>query len=152
MFDPAEELDGLRRDLNDRAVPYALCGGLAMAIHGSPRSTVDIDLFVREQDVEAVEDVAVQRGFTIRAKPMTFSGGAVRIRRISKIDPGDGDTLMLDLLLVTAASEQVWETREVKTWRGAPLGVVSAEGLITLKSFRMSLQDQADIAKLRGQE
>jgi hypothetical protein len=152
MFDPAEELDGLRRDLNDRGIPYALCGGLAMAIHGSPRSTVDIDILVREEDAERIEAVALQRGFTIRAKPMTFSGGAVRIRRISKIDPSDGDTMMLDLLLVTAASEHVWETREQRIWRGTSLGVVSSEGLIVLKSFRMSLQDQADIAKLRGEE
>jgi hypothetical protein len=152
MYDVAEELDALRRELNAREIPYALCGGLAMAIHGFPRSTVDIDLFVREEDVPRIEEAAGERGFTIHAKPMTFSGGDVRIRRVSKIDPTDGDTLMLDLLLVTPATERVWSTRETELWQAAPLGVVSAEGLIALKSFRMSLQDRADIAKLRGQE
>lgn len=151
MFDVAEELDALRRELNARDIPYALCGGLAMAVHGWPRSTVDIDLFVREEDVARIEGVAAERGFTFHAKPMTFSNGAVRIRRVSKIDASDGDTLMLDLLLVTPATEEVWATREQKSWRDAPLCAVSAEGLITLKSFRMSLQDQADIAKLRGE-
>lgn len=151
MFDVAEELDALRRELNARDVPYALCGGLAMAVHGWPRSTVDIDLFVREEDVDRIEAIAAGRGFTFHAKPMTFSGGDVRIRRVSKIDPADGDTLMLDLLLVTPATEHVWQTRERKVWRDAPLCAVSAEGLVTLKSFRMSLQDQADIAQLRGE-
>ena len=36
---------------------------------------------------------------------MSFSQGATEIRRISKIDPRDGETLMLDLLLVTPAIE-----------------------------------------------
>lgn len=82
---------------------------------------------------------------------MRFSGGATEIRRISKVDPGDGETLILDFLLVTQAVEEVWRTRECVQWRGRDLFVVSREGLITLKLLRSSEQDLLDIKRLRGE-
>ena len=149
MLDLEEELAGLIDALSDAEIDYALCGGLALAIHGAPRATIDIDLLVREQDLERVTGVARDQGFLIRAFPMTFSGGAMRIERVTKIDPRDGETLMLDLLLVTHASESVWAAREKRSWRGRDLSVVSVEGLIVLKRFRSSKQDLADIDRLQ---
>lgn len=150
MFDLERELDQVRDALASRNIPYALCGGLAMAVHGSPRSTVDIDLFIRPEDYERVEKVARGRGFNIVAMPMSFSSGQMEIRRISKIHPDDGEVLMLDLLLVTPATEHVWATREKMTWRERELYVVSKRGLIALKTFRSSAQDLADIEKLQN--
>ena len=83
---------------------------------------------------------------------MSFDKGAMEIRRVTKIDPNDGETLMLDMLLVTQASQQVWETRQKRTWRGGDLWVVSPQGLITLKSRRASHIDLADIEHLRGKD
>jgi hypothetical protein len=152
MYSVTEELDRFRRALNGAGIEYALCGGLAMAMHGHPRATVDIDILVLEQDLPRIEELAADQGFILKARPMDFDKGAMRIRRISKIDPSYGEVLMLDLLLVTPASQHVWETRESREWLGEPLKVVSPEGLISLKQGRMSLQDQADIARLRGEE
>lgn len=149
MFDLERELDQLRDALASKDIPYALCGGLAMAVHGSPRSTVDIDLFIRPEDYERVERVARGLRFNIVAMPMIFSSGRMQIRRISKIHPDDGEVLMLDLLLVTPSTEQVWATREKMTWRDRELYVVSKPGLIALKTFRSSAQDLADIEKLQ---
>lgn len=150
MFDLEHELDRLRDALASGNVPYALCGGLAMAVHGSPRSTVDIDLFIRPEDYQRVEKIARDLGFNIVAMPMRFSSGQMEIRRISRIHPHDGEVLMLDLLLVTPATEQVWATREKLMWRERELWVVSRGGLITLKTFRSSAQDLADIGKLQN--
>lgn len=150
MFDLELELDQLRDALASKDISYALCGGLAMAVHGSPRSTVDIDLFIRPEDYERVEIVARSRGFNVVAMPMSFSSGQMQIRRISKIHPDDGEILMLDLLLVTPSTEQVWATREKMTWRERDLWVVSKNGLIALKTFRSSAQDLADIEKLQN--
>ena len=152
MLDVTSELDTVRRALHDAGIDYALCGGLAMGVHGYPRATVDIDLLVQEDDLTRVYEAVAPLGFTVRAHPMDFSGGAMKIRRVSKIDRADGDTLMLDLLLVTDGTRQPWQTRETRTWRGAPLSVVSKDGLIALKSFRNSKQDLADMARLRGEE
>ena len=79
---------------------------------------------------------------------MSFAQGSVEIRRISKIDPADGDLLSLDLLLVTPAVQQAWDTRMQTEWEGGKLSVVSTDGLIALKRLRNSEQDLLDIKAL----
>jgi hypothetical protein len=41
-MDLIDELAGLIKALNDAGVRYALCGGLAMAVHGHPRATQEL--------------------------------------------------------------------------------------------------------------
>lgn len=69
--------------------------------------------------------------------------------RVSKIDPTDGDFLSVDLLLVTETNQSAWENRLSVKWADQPLSVVDPAGLILLKSFRNSDQDQVDIRRLR---
>ncbi len=152
MLDLEQELGNIVDALAAEQIEYALCGGLAMAVHGAPRATIDIDLLVRPEDVDHIREVVAPQGFTFRALPMTFSNGRVRIERVTKIDPADGETLMLDLLLVTPELETAWHTREKRQWRGGILTVVSREGLIQLKTYRSSKQDQADIERLGSLE
>lgn len=45
-MDLYDELKDLVSALHAHEIPYALCGGLALAVHGIPRSTIDIDLMV----------------------------------------------------------------------------------------------------------
>jgi hypothetical protein len=149
MFSLPEELDSIRVALTRAGIDYAVCGGIAMAIHGFTRATEDLDIFIRPEDLRSVEETVAPLGFTFKAKPMTFSSGNMEIRRVSKIDSKDGDVLTLDLLLVTAATEDVWETRQRLTWRGEPFNVVSREGLIKLKRYRSSDQDLVDIERLK---
>jgi hypothetical protein len=52
-----EELEGLTRALDEAGIPYALCGGLAMAVYGVSRATIDIDILVDEADIERLEGV-----------------------------------------------------------------------------------------------
>ncbi|MCI5126300.1 MAG: hypothetical protein D3925_17950, partial [Candidatus Electrothrix sp. AR5] len=77
-------------------------------------------------------------------------GDTVQIYRLTKISPVDGDTLMLDMLLVTPDMTAAWESRQSVHWEGGELPVVSPRGLIELKSKRLSGQDQDDIIKLRS--
>jgi hypothetical protein len=83
---------------------------------------------------------------------MTFHKGAIEIRRLSKIDPSDGDLLTVDFLLVTPAVADAWNYRiRVASAKGSVF-VVSREGLIILKSFRRSGQDLDDIELLKGSQ
>lgn len=148
MFDLERELDSVRNALNERGIDYALCGGLAVGVHGFPRATVDIDLLIRPEAEDAVYDAVAPLGFTFKANPMNF--GPMQIRRVSKIDEADGEVLMLDLLFVTSAFEQAWESRERHEWLGRELVVVSKQGLIALKTGRSSKLDLADIEKLQS--
>jgi hypothetical protein len=147
VYDLEQELDRLRRELSAASIEYALCGGLAVGVYGLARATVDIDLLIRPEDEEAVYDVVAPLGFTLKARPMNFGGGA-RIRRISKIDPADGEVLILDLLLVTPEFQDVWDTRKRLLWHGQDLWVVTPRGLIEMKRARSSPIDLADIAWL----
>jgi hypothetical protein len=56
--------------------------------------------------------------------------------------------LTLDVLLVTPALREVWESRVQADVEGGTLSVVSREGLIALKKFRGSGTDLDDIKKL----
>jgi hypothetical protein len=120
-----------------------------MAVHGIPRATVDIGLLILAESLEAVTALAGGLGYTLEAEPMRFAGGAIEIHRLSKPDPDSGDVLILDLLLVTPAIKDVWETRIEVEWEHDKLRVVSREGLITLKSLRRSGQDLDDIDHLK---
>ena len=151
MIDLAEEFEVVISALGDHGIDYAVCGGVAMAIHGLPRATVDIDLLIRPDDEERVYAAVEPLGFRIRATPMHFDQGKMEIRRVTKIDQA-GDTLMLDLLLVTPAFENVWHDREQIESEFGFIWVVSRKGLIELKSGRMSGTDQDDIKRLRDED
>ena len=150
MLDLYEELVALIDALESKRIDYAVCGGLAMAIWGLPRATVDIDLLIEGESLTAVEEVAALLGYTFKANPMSFSSGAIVIHRVTKIDPDGGDVLMLDLLLVTPAVADAWENRTRVEWDQGLMSVVSREGLAKLKSFRASGTDLDDIERLKG--
>jgi len=88
--------------------------------------------------------------YSIPADPMRLAGGAVEIRRVTKIDAASGDRLSLDLLLVTPAIDRVWRERTRVRWERGELWVVSRQGLVSLKRLRGSGQDQDDIKRLEG--
>jgi hypothetical protein len=71
-------------------------------------------------------------------------------RQVSKIEPETGETLSLYLLTVTPEIMSAWESRADVGWEHGVIHVVSPPGLMLLKSFRNSGQDQDDIAYLRS--
>ena len=149
MIDIYDELIRLVELFETEEIDYALCGGWAMAVHGEPRATIDIDLLIPAESSErAIAAIVSNLDYRIRGMDMSFASGAIEIRRVSKIDPESGDLLSLDLLLVTPPILSVWESRIEATWEGRPITVVSKSGLIALKRFRGSGQDLDDIKKL----
>jgi hypothetical protein len=128
-----EQLKELLHALGEQRIEYALCGGLALAVHGLPRATLDIDLLVRPETWPQVEVVARTLGFTLKASPMSFSKGAIEVRRVSKIDPQQ-NPLTLDTLLVTDKIKDVWNSRCEVPWEKQTVWVVSREGLIKWSS------------------
>jgi len=149
-MDLIDELKRLITRLDEERIEYALCGGLAMAVYALPRATLDIDIMVEASSLDKTKQAVHDLGFILDAMPMEFHGGKVHIHRVSKIDPDTGETLVLDLLIVTPEIRQAWESRTKVEWEGGTLSVVSPEGLVLLKSFRRSGQDQDDIRYLRG--
>jgi hypothetical protein len=149
MLDLYQEFREVIRALDDAGIQYALCGGLAMAIWDEPRATVDIDLLIEEERVDAAMAALVPVGFVVKALPMQFSSGAIVIRSVSKFDPQGGDVLMVDFLLVTPHVRDVWDARVTARWSDREITVVSREGLIKLKTFRSSGRVLDDIQRLQ---
>ena len=148
MFDLYYELRTLIAALEKRQIDYALCGGLAMAVFDHPRATIDIDLLILSESLDLVMATASELGYDIRGLDMTFSNGAIEIRRVSKIDPVSGHALSMDLLLVTPEIQRIWTSRVEADWEDGTLSVVSRAGLIELKRLSGRPQDIADIAAL----
>ncbi len=146
-----DELSQLISALNENEVEYAVCGGLALAIHGFVRATVDIDILIQPESLEKAYKVAAEKGFDIRGLDISFKERAVEIRRVSKIDT-DGEVLSVDLLLVMPQVQDVWEKREKIDFLGNQLFVVSRDGLIKMKRLANRPQDLADILRLENEE
>jgi hypothetical protein len=140
------ELTGLVAALETAGVDYAICGGVALAIHGAPRATQDIDLLLRPEDIDRLRAVASGRGFTLESFPMDFASG-ITVQRFTKII--EGQPLMLDVLFVSGPIEAVWGGRQTAQLEGGPIRVVSREGLIALKLAAARPQDLADVQRLR---
>jgi hypothetical protein len=146
-----DELSQIISALEENEIEYAVCGGLALAIHGLARATLDIDILIQPESLEKAYKVGAENGFDIRGLDISFKERAVEIRRVSKIDE-NGEVLSLDLLLVTPHVEDVWETRESIYFLGSKLSVVSREGLIKMKVLAGRPQDLADIERLENEE
>ena len=82
-----QELKDVTAALDASEVDYALCGGVALAIHGVPRATQDIDLLVQPEDLPRLREVARTCGFVLESFPMDFASG-ITIQRFTK--PIDG--------------------------------------------------------------
>jgi hypothetical protein len=95
-----EELKTLIETMDTRGIDYAICGGVALAIHGAPRATQDIDVMVRPEDLGRVREAAADCGFTFESLPMELSSG-VTIQRFTKLI--EQQPFMLDVLLASAS-------------------------------------------------
>jgi hypothetical protein len=139
-------LDALTTSLDEAGIPYAVCGALALAIHGHPRATKDIEFLTAPEQIVALKAVARVHGFTLEALPMTFSSSAITIHRVSRLV--GAQILTLDILDGSGVLAPVWNTRErLDTSRGS-VWVVSRQGLITMKLAAGRPQDLADLARL----
>jgi hypothetical protein len=151
-MDLLDELKKLSLKLDQAGIDYALCGGLAIAIYAKPRATLDIDIMIDPVFLPQATRTVQELGFTLASAPMNFQDGAIKIHRLTKIDKVSGEHLVLDLLIATTKTKKALEDRLTVEWEGGLLKVVSPQGLILLKSFRNSGQDQDDIEYLRSLE
>jgi len=149
LFEQLKLLVGL---LNREKISYAICGGLALAVHGKPRATVDIDILVQQDDLEKVLAVGKKAGFDLPAGEMNFAQGKIKIRRVSKIAPEYANAVLtLDMLLVTPDLREIWATREERSSDFGNVWVVSREGLIKLKQISGRPNDLRDIEALEAE-
>ena len=148
-MDIAEEFRALIRALNAARIPYAVCGGFAVIVHGFPRVTQDIDLLVRDEDLSRVRETARRVGFALDSGSFTINRGRPgesRFHRMLKIE--GAEHLMLDLLAVTPDREAIFAAREAQMADDLPLTVIGREGLRRMKLAAARPKDLEDLRKL----
>lgn len=150
MVDVYAEFVAVVRAFDEAGIEYALCGALALAVHGAPRATKDIDLIARRDDADRIREAVRRIGFTFEALPMEFAGSGIEVQRFTKLV--EGRPLMLDVLWLNPKLQAVWDDRERIAWNEGELSVVSRDGLITLKLTAGRAQDLVDIQSLAAAE
>ncbi len=149
-------LEGLNEDfrdllvlLADAGVEFVVIGAYALAFHGAPRASGDIDLFVRPSAVNArrVFDGLVRFGAPLQsagviAADFAQPGAVYQIglppRRIDLLTEISGVTF-----------DEAWASRATAEVEGRTVSFIGREALIKNKEASGRLKDAADVARLR---
>jgi predicted nucleotidyltransferase len=111
--------------IEERHIPYGLIGGVAASGLGRPRSTHDIDIFIRPEDAEVTIDSLLNRGFeTERTDPRWLFKAWKNQILVDIIFKSQGDIYF----------DQEMQTRtQPLQYHGRKISVVSPEDLIIIK-------------------
>lgn len=122
VWDVAVMID---RALTSANIPYAVCGGVAVCLHGYQRNTVDVDLVVRGDDGQAIRELLRTHGFAWdeNAAEFRFRGVPVHI--------------------LTAGSKA---GRDTTVRIAEPVGAANVETLEGLSALRLSRLIEMKIA------
>jgi hypothetical protein len=148
-------LEGLHEDFRDLLVLFAdagvefvIVGAYALAFHGAPRASGDIDLFVRPSPDNAERVFAALARFGapleaagVAAADFTQPGMVYQIglppRRIDVLTEISGVTF-----------DQAWESRATAEVEGRTVGFIGRAALLKNKQAAGRPQDIADVARL----
>lgn len=134
-------------------IDYALCGGLAVVVHGYPRLTKDIDILIRPEELDRACAQLAKIEYDLEAGTFRFNQGTSKESLLFRVSRAVGTELItLDLMLVGPVFESVWADRELIQVGAQRLKVVSKNGLISMKEVAGRPQDLADIDALRKLE
>jgi hypothetical protein len=131
--------------LNAEGVEYLVVGGYALAAHGHPRYTGDIDFWVRPsaQNVDRLLTVLQRFGFApLGLKAADFGPDTVvqlgqPPRRIDLLTSIDG-----------VEFDACWARREQVTVEGVPLAIIGLDDFAANKRASGRLKDLADLESL----
>ena len=142
-----DEFKIIARKLAESKIPYALVGGVAMAFHGNPRFTKDIDILIEKNSISLISQLLKDCGYFESADPWTFRNTNITLHRFAKAS--GADLLIIDILIGNDKRhlEIIKNTLEAKSEDNVVL-VARKEDLIWMKTMRNSKQDQADIERL----
>ena len=136
--------------LNGEGVEYLLVGAYALAVHGLPRATGDIDLWLRATPENARRALAALRRFgaplaDLGERDLTTPGTVFQIgvapRRIDLLTSIDGVTF-----------DDAWRSRLETELEGLRVPVLSREDFVRNKRALGRPKDLADIAWIEGED
>jgi len=146
-----DDLMSLARALDRHEVEYVLIGGAAMALHGFPRMTKDIDLFLpvdaenNRRLIEALKAVPNSEGPLAELRPQYMDQG------YSTSFEGD---IAIDLLYVAASKvfDQLRGHIRTVEFNGVPVSTLDVDGMLISKrtTRAQDLSDRRKLERLRN--
>ncbi len=147
-----EELYGLAEALAANRVEYAVCGGLAVAIHGRPRLTVDIDIVVAAQDIKRAAEIAASVGYDDVTGWIRLPLNELGIGRLYRLNKISGEELLtLDLLEADSCQNAILSDRETFDVEGRSIQSLSRAAIITMKRMSDRTKDRLDVELLNDE-
>ena len=136
--------------LNARDVEYLIVGGYAVAFHGAPRFTGDIDLFIRPAEESANRMLEAVRDFSFPTADVTTEmllerNTIVRLGRVPR-----QVYLMSSISGVTW--ETAWDSRKPGTYMDVKVFYIGREELIANKRACGRTKDLADVEALTSSD
>jgi hypothetical protein len=147
-----DELLNLARTFERAQIAYAVCGGLAVTIHGRPRLTVDIDIVVPKPAMDKAIELAASVGFDMQEGwvPLPKNDlGIDRLFRLTKIERQE--FLTLDLLEADSDTNRLFANRERISLGDDEIAVLSKDAIIEMKSRSDRTKDRLDIEMLQDE-
>ncbi len=142
-----EEFRSVVSALNGSAIPYAVCGGMAMAVYGHARATQDIDILISSSSITDSLAVLARIGYQEASR---LAVGQGQVRMIRAIKTSGTEYLTVDILEAPDAGEEAWTNRRQIDTEFGQVWFASKAGLIDMKRRSGRLQDLADIEWLEG--
>jgi len=147
-------IERIAREFEVAKVPYAIVGGVALALHGAPRGTVDVDIITRhsEENFVAIEKCLNRVGLVSRPPVSAREVFQFREEYISRrnliawsfYNPTN-PIEVVDLVITHDLRDLRVETRRIGVQR---MYVLSVEDLIAMKRASNRPQDREDIKML----
>jgi len=140
-------LSDLSRILKDGNVPYMIIGGLANAIWGNPRATLDIDvtIWISDDQIQKTVSMLRQRYTFMVDAPLDF------IAETRVLPVRNNENLRIDIIFGALPFEKDAINRAVKVKIGdASIKFCTAEDLILLKIISERSQDLEDVRNVLG--
>jgi hypothetical protein len=134
-------LTDLARLLAESRIPYMVVGGIANAVWGEPRATLDIDvtLWVEEAAIPATVDILSQSFRPLVADPSGF----IADTRVLPMESTDG--VRIDVIFGMLPFEREAVQRAVHfAIAGVPVSFCTAEDLVLMKIISERERDLAD--------
>ena len=132
--------------LNSRGVEYLVVGGHAVAWHGHPRFTGDIDFFVRSSETNALRLIDVLEAFGFGGLGIEAS----TFQRPNQVVQLGRPPNRIDLLSSISGVEfdEAWPARELAHMDGLPVPMLGRAALVANKRASGRLKDLADLEAL----
>ena len=133
---------------NAHKVEYVIVGGYALAFHGVPRYTGDIDVLVRAEEANVTRILAALSDFGFSELDLSVNdfSGPDRVLQLGM------PPVRIDIL--TSLTGITWQEASTDTldldYDGIPVRVVGREALLANKRATGRAQDLADIEALEG--